>query len=108
MSHTKDTRLIRDKLTLIRPMEFSIKFDTVKPGWFLILYIEGSQVMISQNIPIVFLSVKIIFISNSADPDGNAALCGMSSESSLFAKVPAGDKNSTHQRVCTGRVLSEE
>ena len=27
-------------LTLLRPMEFSIKFDTVKSGWS-IVYIEG-------------------------------------------------------------------
>ena len=27
------------------PMEFPIKFDTVKPGWS-IIYIEGSQVII--------------------------------------------------------------
>ena len=32
----------------LRPMEFSIKFDTVKPGWS-IVNIEGSQVIISKN-----------------------------------------------------------
>ena len=32
-------------LTFCRPMEFSIKFYTVKSGWF-IVYIEGSQIII--------------------------------------------------------------
>ena len=35
-------------LTLLRPMDFFIKFDTVKPGWS-IVYIEGSQVVISKK-----------------------------------------------------------
>ena len=46
--------------------EFLITFDTVKSGWS-ILYIEGSQVIISiqKN-----LSLKIDFaLANSADPD---------------------------------------
>ena len=48
-------------------MEFSIKFDTVKSGWS-IVYIEGSQVIISKNV--VFLSLKIdCSKANSADPD---------------------------------------
>ena len=34
-------------LTLFVPMEFAIKFDTVKPGWS-VVYIEGSQVIISK------------------------------------------------------------
>ena len=38
-------------------MEFSIKFDTVKPGWP-IVYIKGSQIIISKNI--IFLSLKMI------------------------------------------------
>ena len=33
-------------LTLCVPMEFSIKFDTVKSGWS-IIYIKGSKVIIS-------------------------------------------------------------
>ena len=42
-------------------MEFPIKFDTVKSGWF-IVYIEGSQ--------ITLLSLKINFVlANGADPD---------------------------------------
>ena len=54
-------------LTLFVPIEFSIKFVTVKSGWS-ILYIEGSQVIIPKNI--VFFSLKIDFIlANSADPD---------------------------------------
>ena len=36
-------------------MDFSIKFDTVKSGWS-IVYIEGSQVIISKK-SIVFLSM---------------------------------------------------
>ena len=48
-------------------MEFPIKFDTVKSGWS-IVYIEGSQVLISKNI--IFLSLKISYVfPNSADPD---------------------------------------
>ena len=34
--------------TLFEPMEFSIKLDTIKSGWS-IVYIEGSQVIISKN-----------------------------------------------------------
>ena len=48
-------------------MELPIKFDTVKSGWP-IVYIEGSQAIISKNV--IFLSLKIDFIlANSADPD---------------------------------------
>ena len=49
-------------------MEFPIKFVTVKSGWS-IVYIEGSQVIISpQNI--IFLSLKIDFaLANSVNPD---------------------------------------
>ena len=32
-------------LTHLGPMEFSIKFNTLKPGWS-IIYIEGSQIII--------------------------------------------------------------
>ena len=35
-------------LILLRPIEFSIKFETVKAGWS-IVYIEGLQVIISKN-----------------------------------------------------------
>ena len=48
-------------------MKFSIKFDPVKSGWS-IVYNEGSQVIISNNI--VFLSLKIdLVFANSADLD---------------------------------------
>ena len=48
-------------------MGYSIKFDTVKSGRS-IVYIKGSQVIISKNI--VFLSLMInIVLANSADPD---------------------------------------
>ena len=43
-------------------MDFSIKFDAVKSGWS-IVYIEGSQGIISQNLKIDFV------LANSADPD---------------------------------------
>ena len=52
------------ELTLLRLMVFSIMFDTVKPGWS-IVYIEGSQVIISKNI--VFLSLKIDFVLANSD-----------------------------------------
>ena len=49
-------------------MEFSIKLHTIETGW-LIIYIEGSQVIISKK-KFVFLSLKIIFVfANSADSD---------------------------------------
>ena len=35
---------VRIMFTLLRPMEFSIKFDTVKSGWS-IIYIKGLQVI---------------------------------------------------------------
>ena len=48
-------------------MECSIKFNTVKSGWF-IIYIKGSQVIILQNV--AFLSLKNdIVLANSVDPD---------------------------------------
>ena len=49
-------------------MEFPIKFDTVKSGWS-IVYIEGSQVIISKKYTL-FLSLKInSVLANRADPD---------------------------------------
>ena len=49
-------------------MEVSIKLHTIKTGWT-IVYIEGSQVIISKN-NIVFLSLKIDFVLViSADSD---------------------------------------
>ena len=39
--------------TLVVPMESSIKFDSVKSGWS-IVYIEGSQVIISKKYHISF------------------------------------------------------
>ena len=41
-------RCMQVSLTLLRPMEFPIKFDTIKSGWS-IVYIEGSQVIISSG-----------------------------------------------------------
>ena len=59
-------------LTLFRPMEFPIKFDTVMLGWspggWSIVYIQGLQVVISKNI--IFLYLKIFhFLSKQYDPD---------------------------------------
>ena len=47
-------------LALFVHMEFPIKFDTVKSGWP-IVYIEGSQVIISPIKKFKFLSLKIDF-----------------------------------------------
>ena len=50
-------------LALLGPIEFSIKFDTVK--WMVhYIYIEGLQVIISKTY-IVFLSLKIDFVGSS-------------------------------------------
>ena len=43
----------------LRPMEFSLKIDTDKPGWST-MYIEGTQdIIFPKN---VFLSLKIDFV----------------------------------------------
>ena len=63
-------------------MEYQIKFDTVKSVWSLV-YIEGSQVIISKTCYISFsgdqfhLIKQCRLLANSADPDViplNAAL----------------------------------
>ena len=55
-------------LALLRPVEFPIKFDTVRSGWP-IVYIEGSQGIISKKNN-VFLSLKInSVLANSIDCD---------------------------------------
>ena len=73
------------QLTLLGPMYISIKFDTVKSGWF-ILYIGRFQAIISpKNTCITFLTLNIAFVhvqANCTDPEE------ISSVSSLFAKVP--------------------
>ena len=44
-------------------------YDTVKSEWS-IVYIEGSQVIVSKNITYIFLSLTIDFVlANSAGPD---------------------------------------
>ena len=48
-------------LTLFRPMEFSIKFGRVKSEWS-VVYIEGSQVIISKY-------CFTFFLANGADPE---------------------------------------
>ena len=56
-------------LTLLRLMEFSIKFDTVKSRWS-IIYIEGLHLIISKKKRYIFLFLKIVFVlAISADPD---------------------------------------
>ena len=58
---------VRDILTSFVPMEFPIKFDTVKSGWF-IVYFQGLPLIISPKN--IFLSLKVDFVlANSADPD---------------------------------------
>ena len=50
-------------------MDSSFWFDTINLGWS-IVYIEWSHVIISKNIKIGFLSLKIVFVlANSVDPD---------------------------------------
>ena len=52
-------------LTLLRPMEFSLKFDTIKSGWSFV-FIRGSKVIISKK----NIALKIDFVlARSADPD---------------------------------------
>ena len=53
-------------IKLLGPMEYSIKQHTIKSEWS-IVYIEGSSVIISQIL--VFLSLKVFCLANSADPD---------------------------------------
>ena len=56
---------------LLVPMEFSTKFYTVISGWS-ILYIEGSQFIISKK-NTVFLTLKIDFVlANIVDHDDYA------------------------------------
>ena len=52
-------------------MEFSIKFDAFKPGWY-IIYIEGSQAIISNEaLPGVFGNRrKKVFISGEQENKG--------------------------------------
>ena len=73
-------------LTLFRPMDFSIKFDMFKSGWS-IVYIEGLQVINFKKEHISF-SEDWFCLSKQCRPWSNAALCCISSRSSLFAKVP--------------------
>ena len=42
--------LILHLVTLFVPVEIHIKFDTVKSGWSIVLYIEGSHLFIYKNI----------------------------------------------------------
>ena len=52
-----------------RLMDFCITFDNTMSGWS-IVYIKESQVIISKNNSIVFLSLEIEFVlANSVDPD---------------------------------------
>ena len=49
----QNCKYILISLTLCVPMKFPIKVDRIKPGWS-ILYIEGSQVIISKTYYISF------------------------------------------------------
>ena len=60
---------MKQLLALLRPMDFSRKFDKVISGWS-IVYFQGSKIVIKN----VFLSLKIdIVLANSADPHELAA-----------------------------------
>ena len=52
--------------TLFRPMDVSIKFVTVKSGWS-IIYIEGSQVIISKKY-CIHLSEDRFCLSKQCEP----------------------------------------
>ena len=54
-------------LTLLRPKDFSIKLYQIKSGWF-IIYIEGSQVIISK-IYLISFSEDQFCLANCAYPD---------------------------------------
>ena len=70
-------------------MNVSIKFDTVKPEWF-IAYTEGSQVIISKIL--VFLSPNIKFSSaNRGDPYEMPSYVAVLSGSLLLHKYPFRD-----------------
>ena len=51
--------IVSDQLTLHALMDSSLWFDTINYGWS-IVYIEGSQVILSNKI--VFLSLKIVLV----------------------------------------------
>ena len=51
-------------LTLLGPMELSIKLYTIKSGWSMV-YIEGSQFTISENnIVFLFLIIDLVLSNN--------------------------------------------
>ena len=54
-------------LTLYRPMDFSLKFDTDKSGWS-IVYIGWSQVIISKNKYCISLMMDFV-LPDSTDLD---------------------------------------
>ena len=54
-------------ITLYAQMDSSFWFDAINLGWS-IVYIEGSQVILYEQI--VFLPLKIVFVlANNVDPD---------------------------------------
>ena len=67
-------------------MKIPIHIDTIRME-LSILYFEGWQVEISK---LWYISVPEVcfYLDNQSRPWWNAALCGISSGSSLFAKVP--------------------
>ena len=50
------------------PMEFPIKFDTVKSGWF-IVYLSGHRLYFSKKSCICFSEDRFCLSIDSADPD---------------------------------------
>ena len=48
----------QSNLIILRPTDFSIKFDTLKSEWS-IVYIEGPKVIISKDIVILALKINL-------------------------------------------------
>ena len=77
-------------------MEFSIKFDTVKSGWF-IVYIERSKVIISQILYFFLWEGSGSVVECFTGDQGAAG----SSLTGVIALWSSGDKNSTRPLVLT-------
>ena len=74
---------------------FRLIHETINLAW-LIVYIEGSRVIISNKNLISFSEVRSS-LRNLCRPWWNATLWGISSGSSLFAKVPTYTKGYTYR-----------
>ena len=73
-------------IILLRQMEFPIKFDTVKPGWFIILNWGITSYNFTNKL--CSFSEDWLYLSKQCWPWWNATSSGISSGSSLFAEVP--------------------